>query len=76
MSFSRVASGRRAGPFRRRIAVWLKPNGTYRLFEYGELMDYRIMKLAVRFLFLDTTTDPEKRASLQAVISQWMESKG
>lgn len=56
-----------------RIAVWLRPNETYRLRLLSEVMDYQIWKVALR---LGHTTDEAKRASLLTIVRQWMESKG
>jgi hypothetical protein len=63
--------GKGAGPFRRRIAVWLKPNGTYRLVPYTDVQDYQIFKLALRCHYV-----PAQRDAMLKTIRLWMESKG
>ena len=63
--------GNYAGPFRRRIAVWLKPNGTYRLISYGEVQDFQIFKLALSCHYM-----PRRRDALLKTIRTWMEAKG
>jgi hypothetical protein len=63
--------GKDAGPFRRRVAVWLKPNGTYRLISYNDVQDYQVFKLALRCHYM-----PEHRDAMLKTIRAWIEAKG
>jgi hypothetical protein len=69
MAVRRIGNG--AGPFRRRIAVWLKPNGTYRLISYSEVQDFQIFKLALSCHYM-----PRRRDAFLKTIRIWMEAKG
>lgn len=59
--------------FYRRVAVWLRPTGRYRLIRLDEVQDYQIAKLALRASY---ETDPAKRERIIASIRNWMEAKG
>jgi hypothetical protein len=63
--------GQNAGPFRRRLAVWLKPNGIYRLISYSDVQDYQIFKLALRCHYM-----PSHRDAMLKTIRLWMEARG
>lgn len=59
--------------FYRRIVVWLRPTGRYKLIPYEEIQDYQIAKLALRAGY---EKDPAKRELILATIRKWMEAKG
>lgn len=56
---------REDGVRRRRVAVHLRPNGTYGLFKMTEVQDYQIFRVAL--------TKPD---GWQTVIENWLASKG
>lgn len=56
-----------------RVAVWLRPNETYRLILLSDVSDYQIWKVALR---AGWEKDPAKRDRLLVIARQWMESKG
>jgi hypothetical protein len=58
---------------RQRIAVWLRPNESYRLIKFPEAQDFQIFKVALRAGY---EQNPSKREQLLKVIRQWMETKG
>jgi hypothetical protein len=61
------------GAFYRRVVVWLRPTGRYKLIPYEEIQDYQIAKLALRAGY---EKDPAKRESILENIRRWMEGKG
>jgi hypothetical protein len=59
--------------FYRRVVVWLRPTGRYKLIPYQEIQDYQIAKLALRAGY---EKDPAKREAILVNIRNWMEGKG
>jgi hypothetical protein len=63
----------RKSAFYRRVVVWLRPTGRYKLIPFEEIQDYQIAKLALRAGY---EKDPAKREQLLATVRKWMEAKG